>query len=102
MDGHNDVYTVHVHPTVTFTISEHCEFLARVDEAAAKKLWAAFYSDIASLEHLPYRCPVFHCGYLEKDKYRYLLSSKRYRIIYAIIGNDVFVDDVQDCRKNND
>jgi len=32
----------------------------------------------------------------------YILSNKRYRIVYQIIGNQVFVDDLQDCRQGDD
>ncbi len=32
----------------------------------------------------------------------YILSNKRYRIVYQVNGNQVFVDDIQDCRQGDD
>ena len=34
-------------------------------------------------------------------KYRYLISCDRYRIVYQIEGQTVFVDDIQDCRQSD-
>ena len=37
-----------------------------------------------------------------EGKYRYMISCKRYRIVYQIDGNNVYVDDIQDCRQDDD
>jgi hypothetical protein len=31
-----------------------------------------------------------------------MISGKRYRIVYQIVGETVFVDDIQDCRQGDD
>jgi|GEM_PF-6274365 len=33
---------------------------------------------------------------------RDMLSEKRYRIVYQVVGDCVFVDDIQDCRQDVD
>ena len=51
---------------------------------------------------MPQANPYFNRPYLEQGKYRYKLSYKRYRIVYQIVKNNVFVDDIQDCRQDED
>jgi len=31
-----------------------------------------------------------------------MISAERYRIVYQVDGNFVFVDDIQDCRQADD
>jgi mRNA-degrading endonuclease RelE of RelBE toxin-antitoxin system len=76
--------------------------LARVSVNAAKKLLDGFLEDIKNLRSTPFRYPVYNHPYLTPGKYRYILSGKRYRIIYQIVDNQVFVDDIQDCRQDVD
>ena len=33
---------------------------------------------------------------------RYKLFSKRYRMVFEIVGNNVYVYDIQDCRQDTD
>ena len=81
---------------------DHFEFPARVNELAAERLLDQFADDMQSLEYLPYRNPVFNRPYLKSGKYRYIVSCERYLIIYQIIDNTVFIDDVQDSRQSDD
>jgi hypothetical protein len=80
---------------------DHFEFLARVSVDAANRLLDGLLKDIRYLRTDPFRYPVYNRPYLPVGKYRYILSNKRYRIVYQIIGNQVFVDDIQDCRQND-
>jgi len=95
-------YNIIVSPSANDRMSEHLEFLARVSENAATKLLNQLLKDIRSLEVMPQRCPFFNRPYLPAGKYRYLLSAKRYRIIFQIDGDFVYVDDIQDCRQSDD
>ena len=81
---------------------EHFEFLAQVSVPAANRLLDRILEDIESLKIFPYINPEFNRSYVPQGKYRYKISSKRYRIIYQIENNFVFVDDIQDCRQDND
>ena len=95
-------YKVFVAPSANDRMAEHFEFLARVSETAANKLLAELVGDIKSLEINPQINPYLNRPYIEPGKYRYKLSYGRYRIVYQIINNAVFVDDIQDCRQDDD
>jgi len=96
------IYKVIVAPAANDRMAEHFEFLARVSESAANKLLDGLVDDIESLQKMPFRNPVYDCPFVPQLKYRYLISNKRYRIVYQIIDETVFVDDIQDCRQNDD
>ena len=102
MSGQGVTFTVRVAPVANDRMREHFEFLARVSEAAAIHLVDALVSDIRSLERSHFRCPLFERAGIKKGKYRFLISAKRYRVGYQVIGDTVFVDDIQDCRQDAD
>lgn len=100
MNGAGGTFAVRIAPVANDKMREHFEFLARVSEAAAITLVEELVDDIRSLERSPFRCPLFQG--MGVKKYRFLISAKRYRIVYQVVGNTVFVDDIQDCRQNAD
>ena len=95
-------YRVFVSPSANDRMHDHFRFLAQVSEKASHDLLARIIKDIKSLEYMPQRNPHFDRPYLEQGKYRYMLSYRRYRIVYQVINNYVFVEDIQDCRQDND
>jgi mRNA-degrading endonuclease RelE of RelBE toxin-antitoxin system len=101
MDDADITYHVIIAPSANDRMYEHFEFLARVSESAAERLLDELLADINSLEHLPYRNPIYDRPYLPTGKYRYLLSCDRYRIVYQVENDIVFVDDIQDCRQSD-
>jgi len=102
MKNDEKVYRICVDPAANDRMFEHFEFLARVSIVAADKLLEQLLSDIQSLENLPHRNPTYNRLYLPSGKYRYMVSSERYNIIYQIDGDIVFVDDIQDSRQDDD
>ena len=96
------MYKVIVAPTANDRMVEHFEFLAKVSENAANKLLDGLVKDIESLQRMPFRNPVYDRPYVSPLKYRYMFSNKRYRVVYQIVGDTVFVDDIQDCRQSDD
>ena len=96
------VYQVIVDTAANDRMAEHLEFLARVSENAVTKLLDELLTDIKSLNSSPLRNPVYNRPHLPPGKYRYMLSGKRYRIVYQVEGNTVYVDDIQDCRQDDD
>ena len=102
MESCEKVYRVIIDPAANDRMEEHIEFLARISESAANRLLDELLAGIRSLETSPYRYPVYNRPYLPIGKYRYLISGKRYRIIYQIDGDFVFVDDIEDCRQGED
>ena len=95
-------YGVLVSPAANERMYDHFLFLAQVSERAARNLLAQLIKGIKSLENMPQRNPFFDRPYLEQGKYRYMLSYRRYRIVYQIIKDCVFVEDIQDCRQDDD
>ena len=102
MECNEKVYQVIIASDANDRIYDHFEFLARVSVNAANKLLDGLLKDIRKLRTDPFRYPVYNRPYLPTGKYRYILSNKRYRIVYQIIGNQVFVDDIEDCRQDAD
>jgi plasmid stabilization system protein ParE len=93
---------VFIAPAVYDRMYEHFLFLAKVNENAARRLLDTFMKDIRSLASMPGAYPVYDRPFLPKGKYRYMLSGKRYRIVYQIADDTIYVDDVQDCRQDDD
>jgi len=102
MDSVDKEYTVIIDPAVNDRMYDHFEFLARVSESAAEKLLDNLVIDMSSLERMPYRNPVFYRPYLKLGKYRYMVSCERYLIVYQVVDDTVFVDDIQDSRQADD
>ncbi|CAA7601885.1 ParE toxin of type II toxin-antitoxin system, parDE [Acididesulfobacillus acetoxydans] len=102
MERNERVYPVVIAPDAKDRMYDHFEFLARLSINAANGLLDALLKDIWNLRTDPFRYPMYDRPYLPVGKYRYILSNKRYRIVYQIIGNQVFVDDIQDCRQGDD
>ena len=96
------IYRIIIDPAANDRMFDHFEFLARVSSNAATRLLESLLADIRSLEKLPFRNPSYNRPYLPVGKYRYMISSKRYRVIYQVDGDFVFVDDIQDCRQDED
>jgi hypothetical protein len=99
MDNADRVYTVIVDPAVNDRLYDHFIFLARVSESAAERLLDNLVEDIYSLERLPYRNPVFNRPFIKNGKYRYMVSCERYLIVYQVIDDTVFIDDIPDSRQ---
>jgi len=95
-------YQITIAPAANDKMYEHFEFLARVSSDAANRLLEVLLTDIQSLKTLPFRNPPYNRPYLPAGKYRYMISGKRYRVIYQIEDDFVFVDDIQDCRQDDD
>ena len=102
MERNEKVYQVIIASDANGRMYDHFEFLARVNVNAANRLLDGMLKDIRNLRTDPFRYPVYNRPYLPVGKYRYILSNKRCRIVYQIIGNQVFVDDIQDCRQDDD
>ncbi|MDL2324532.1 type II toxin-antitoxin system RelE/ParE family toxin [Ruminococcaceae bacterium OttesenSCG-928-A16] len=101
MEHNEKQYTVLISPGVNDRMAEHFIFLAEVNAAAASRLLDTLLQDIRSLSEHPFRAPVYERDFTPAGKYRYLLSAKRYRIVYTIEGDVVYVDDIQDCRQED-
>jgi mRNA-degrading endonuclease RelE of RelBE toxin-antitoxin system len=81
---------------------DHFAFLAQVSPGGAEKLLEALMRDMKSLETNPYAYPYYNRPQTNSRKYRYVLSYSRYRIVYQVVNDMVYVDDIQDCRQDDD
>jgi len=102
MKDEGKVYQVIIDPAANDRMFEHFEFLARVSVSAANRLLEGLLKSIRTLKTSPFRNPPYNRPYLTPGKYRYMISDKKYRIIYQVDGDFVFVDDIQDCRQDED
>ena len=95
-------YQVFISQAANDRMYDHFEFLARVNEVAAERLLVDLVADIHSLAEMPHRNPAYDRPYLKEGKYRYMVSCSRYRLVYQIVKNTVFLEDIQDCRQSED
>ena len=101
MIDENIKYNVIIDPAANDRMFDHYKFLAQVSKAASERLLERLIKDISSLEYMPYRNPVYDRPYIQRGKYRYMISCGKYRIVYQIDSNVVFIDDIQDCRQSD-
>jgi len=99
---HECKYSVKVDSAAYEKMYEHFRFLARISVLAAERLYAAYEEALRFLEYSPEICP----SYISKNEtdvdLKFKLFGKRYRIVFEIIDNAVYVYDVQDCRQDMD
>jgi plasmid stabilization system protein ParE len=93
-------YTVIVSDIAAQMLVSHSRFLALVSETAALRLIDEFAEKAKSLEIFPERNSWLLDPLIPAGKYRKLLMTKRYLIIYQIKGNTVHVDAVVDTRQD--
>jgi len=101
-DNIDKEYFVSIDAGANDRMAEHMEFLARFSEDAAYNLLDEMMERVRSLAKMPHRNPYYNRPYLPLNKYRYLIFGKRYRIVYQIDGDCVYVDDIQDSRQSDD
>lgn len=102
MTSEKKLYRVIIASEANDRLFDYFEFLARVSKTAANKLLDGLLKDIRKLQTEPFRYPIYNRPYLQVGKYRSMISCERYRIVYLIHDDQVFVDDIQDCRQDDD
>jgi len=93
-------YKVTVSEAALAMLDNHISFLARVNTKAAENLMNEILDNIESLSQFPERFPVFESEFIPDGRYRKMLSSRRYLILYEIDSSDVCVDYIVDCRQD--
>ena len=82
----------------------HVEFLARVSPAAARRFIAEFKTVKTRLVDDPYQFPFadeLDAMGIDCESYRKCFFFGRYKALFLIDGNDVFIDAIIDCRQDN-
>jgi len=82
----------------------HTEFLTQASIAAAIKLLNDFKKAINYLSDNPFQYPYadeLDVSGIPPETYRKCIFDKRYKALYLIEGDDVYIDAVIDCRQEN-
>jgi len=98
-------YSVRVAERADRMLILHTEFLARVSPYAARRLLMDFKKLIKRLEDNPLMFPFadeVDVPNIPLETYRKCLLNKRYKTIFLIEGNDVYIDVIIDCRQENE
>jgi len=95
-------YHVSIAPLADRKLAAHIEFLARVSEQAAIRLYTAYEGVLGFLMDSPKSCPLYIPKKPMDTELRYKLFFDRYRIVFEIIDNAVYAYDIQDCRQGVD
>ena len=97
-------YSVELSRRAERMLLSHTEFLARVSPAAARRLVSSLREVKVRLADNPYQFPCadeLDVPGIPPETYRKCLFYGRYKALFVIEGNDVFVDAVIDCRQEN-
>ena len=82
----------------------HTDFLARASPNAARRLISDFKKVKLRLADNPFQFPFaddMDVSGIKTETYRKCLFSERYKALFVIEKNDVFVDAIIDCRQAN-
>jgi len=81
---------------------EHIIFLALASDTAAGHLYDALCREIGSLNYDPMMYPVYFTQkpIVNDIAFRYKFCPKRHRIVFEVIDEAVYIQDVQDCRQH--
>ena len=97
-------YNVELSRRVEMMLLQHTEFLAQVSPTAARRLINSSKEIKVRLADNPYQFP-FADGLdvpgMPPETYRKCLFGGRYKALFLVEGNNVFIDAVIDCRKEN-
>ena len=100
MDNKNKLYKVIVSDRAADMLMQHVRYIAQVSLQAADKLRAKIIEAVISLENFPERNSWLLDAVLPVRKYRKMIISKQYLIIYQIKADTVYVEYVLDCRQD--
>jgi plasmid stabilization system protein ParE len=97
-------YTAIIYRRADRMLTSHTEFLARVSTTNARKLIADFHAAIKTITGNPLLYPFADdtdADNIPPNKYRKCLFHDRYKALYWIEGNHVYIDAIIDCRQDN-
>jgi len=82
----------------------HVEFLAQVSPSAARRLLTDFKKVTGFLSANPFQYPYadeLDVPDIPHETYRKCLFEKRYKALYLVENNYVYIDAIIDCRQEN-
>ncbi len=81
-------------------LMEHMRFLANVSGPAARRFLASFKDAKRDISMFPLSAPYEDAEPLPPETYRGCLFYDRYKILYEVGENEVYIDAVIDCRQD--
>ncbi|MDC7224942.1 MAG: type II toxin-antitoxin system RelE/ParE family toxin [Spirochaetales bacterium] len=75
---------------------DHVRFLGRVNKKAARELIGEFEDALKSLKTLPFRFPYLDSSWLPEKKYRKLILSHRYLVVFQVKEGVIYIEHVLD------
>ena len=93
-------YRILVASRVKAQLLRHTEFLARVSVPAARRFRDAYAEILKQLEANPRQFPIDTDLNLPEGLYRKVLFARRYKVLFYVEGNAVYLDAVVDCRED--
>jgi plasmid stabilization system protein ParE len=100
MGSDNKMYQVIFSDSAAEMLMQQVRFMAQVSESDAENLREEIIDGAKSLQNLPERNMWLSEPALPINKYRKMLISKRYLLIYKIKGETVYIEYVVDCRQD--
>jgi len=97
---HGREYVIHITTAADIRFVGHVIFLARASISGAERLYNKLYKTIYSLDFNPEGYPRYFTSKSAKTELRYCFCPKYHRIVYDVVGDNVYVHDVQDCRQH--
>jgi plasmid stabilization system protein ParE len=86
---------------VEIMVLRHMEFLTRVSVPAAKAFYKEFEDTLRRMKEDPYQFPPEDDLNLPDGQYRKAIFAKRYKAIFTVERETVYLDAVVDCRMDN-
>lgn len=100
MDSVNKHYKVIISKRAADMLIQHVRFIAKVSPEAADNLRAEIIEASRSWQSLPERNLELYDPMLPTNKYRKMIISKRYILVYQIKAEAVYIDYILDCRQD--
>jgi plasmid stabilization system protein ParE len=97
-------YHVSLAQRADIMLLSHAEFLANVNPDAARRLLAEFKKISARLSDNPFQFPFaddFDVPNIPAETYRKCFFEDRYKVLFLVEDEDVYIDVIIDCRQEN-
>jgi plasmid stabilization system protein ParE len=100
MGSTSKYYKVIISESAADMLIHYVRFMAQVSPEAADKLRSEIIQASRSLQNLPERSLSLFEPVLSTNKYRKMIVSKRYCLVYQIKDETVHIDYILDCRQD--
>ena len=94
-------YNPIVKPEVLDKLDSYVDFMANVSESAAIQILREYKKTLNSISENPHSGLNYPHKSHKNLKYK-LFYKRRYRVVFEIIENNVYIYDIQDCRQDTD